>query len=812
MIGKQTIKAIGLYTSTNDLTAPEGALRVAKNINISNSNLITPMKGFLKTAGTFDSASDRADKIFHYQDKLFAHLGTYQSADELFYYDSGWNSVGSYSAPSDNRMRVLQSNSNLYFTTSAGIKKLDAFDAGPIAAGTPKGLTIEGSLVTGSTVLDNNKAVAYRLVWGLKDANNNLVLGAPSQRLIVINTTGSTKNVDIEVTIPENITTSHIYQLYRTASVANTVTPNDEMQLVYEGNPSSGEITAKTLTISDITPESLRGATLYTSSSQQGIAFANEQPPLAKDMAKFRDVTFYANTTSKHRVNLTIISASSMANDDTITIDSIVYTAKASETVASGYFALATSGTEAQNIEDTALSLCKVINQYSSSTVYAYYLSGSDDLPGKILLEERSLGGSSFDVTSSNYTPLSISTTETSSNDQFKNGLMWSKPFEPEAAPLVNQTRIGSAEAEILRIIPLQEALIIFKEDGIFRLTGFYPNFDIELMDSSALLIGNETPSILNNQIFCLTTQGICAITSEAKIVSTPIEDELFGILDTNLANVKTMAFGQGYESDRTYSLFIPEEGDSYPNKAYVYNSFTRAFVNHFLTVSTSTVYNNNIFVAKADSNIILEQANTGTARDFATWAFDTTISSISSNTLTLASGVDNISVGDVFYQSDTAYSVVTAIDAFASTITVNNGGLFSTGAIEVRSAINTEVEWLVETFDRHANNKIVNECHLLFKRSLVGDGTVSFATDLQPSFSEVTASGTDTLGFGLSPFGTTPFGDVLESKPTRVWLPRGRQRGNWLKVKFKHAYSFSDWALQGLTLFGKAGSTKTNR
>src|SRR5690606_38690766 len=101
-----------------------------------------------------------------------------------------------------------------------------------------------------------------------------------------------------------------------------------------------------------------------------------------------------------HRYFLTLLSAATISAEETITIGGVTYTAKATENIANAELDLASVGSAAQNIRDTALSLVRVINRHASSTVYAYYLSGPDDLPGKMLLEERGIGGSAFSLTS----------------------------------------------------------------------------------------------------------------------------------------------------------------------------------------------------------------------------------------------------------------------------------------------------------------------------------------------------------------------------------------------------------------------------
>ena len=229
--------------------------------------------------------------------------------------------------------------------------------------------------------------VGYRALFGIRDANNNLIYGAPTQFTSVANNTGATANVQVTFSIPSGITTSHFYQVYRSAQTAgSTIIPIDDEQLVYEGNPTSGDLSNGYIQITNSTPDSLRGLPLYTGSSQEGISQQNEPPPFCKDFCAFKNFGIYANVQNPQRKKLTILSVagtSGIAIGDTLVIAGVTFTAQASETVSSGYFQVFSSGTPAQNIANTANSLIKVINRYTANTAtYAYLLSGPTDLPG----------------------------------------------------------------------------------------------------------------------------------------------------------------------------------------------------------------------------------------------------------------------------------------------------------------------------------------------------------------------------------------------------------------------------------------------
>lgn len=820
------LRAKGLYTSWSELSeVPEGALLKADNVDISADNIIQPRTGLERQSVGFTDSADRTDKLWEYQSKQFAHHGTLLSADTVSYFDSGaWTSVGTFSAPTGTRIRPLEASQNLYFTTSAGVQKLDSYDATVRLSGAFKGLDLQASVTGSSGFLANNYIVAYRVVWGVEDANGNLQLGAPSQRADVTNTAGATRDVSLTFTVPSGVTTSWLYQVYRSAQLDNssgTVEPNDELQLVYEGNPTSGQISAGTVTITDIVPDSLRGATIYTAASQQTIAAQNERPPLAKDMASFRDVVFYANVASKHRYYLTCISVGGTDGvqvDDTISIGGITYTAKSAETIASAQFQVTTSGSASQNIKDTSLSLVKVINRHSSSTVYAYYLSGPNDLPGKILLEERGIGGSAFVITASrstSWTPTGIpssGTTETSSNDNFKNGLMWSKPFEPESVPLVNQVQVGNKDSQILRILPLKDALIIFKEDGIFRLTGYYPSYDIELLDSSSRLIGPETTQILNNQIYCLTDQGVVVVSDGVRIISRPIEQSLLDLFASDIDLVKSVSFGVSYETQRKYYLWLPtSSSDTYATQAFVWNVFTSTWTRHTVPVSIGFTTTTQLYVGDPSSNFVLKDRKTSTYADYADYKGQVTITAADDTLLTLAS-VSSVSVGDLIYEGSTLFAYVTSIDSLNSTVTVNTNPGFTLSTVDLLAPISTEVQWIPVTAGNPGIMKHFHTTQLMFKKDFSGTGYMTYESDLSESTDEVALSGSEIGAWGLFSWGSVPWGGDPRSRPVRQWVPRSKQRCSQLRVGFRHAFAFSNWQLQGLSINFEPGTERTSR
>ena len=344
---KTILEAKGLYTDPNLLSkVPEGALVEADNIVIDRDGVIESRRGFAQYGNEFGIGTDRAKQLLVYKNRLLVHYGDtllFNSVPHNNTEDSNFLAFdGSYSETEfGRRIRGIESNRNFYFTTDSGIKKISAksasdFTTSPgfiINAGGVKALDVTGQLNTeGVGFLPPNSKVAYRVVWGYTDANDNLILGTVSSRLVMTNFSDVNANVDLEFVIPETVDSNYFYQIYRTAvftAVGNLtldlIDPGDEMQLVIEEFPDAAELAASLVQITDITPEDFRqgGTFLYTNpNSGQGIGQNNEPPPLAKDLTMYQNTVFYANTVSKANKTIALLSTSGLVSGvSSITID-----------------------------------------------------------------------------------------------------------------------------------------------------------------------------------------------------------------------------------------------------------------------------------------------------------------------------------------------------------------------------------------------------------------------------------------------------------------------------------------------------------
>lgn len=811
-----TTKPRGLQRYPNQLSVERGALVLAKNAVQDRDDIVEVRRGLKHYGTSLTFASDKKPNTFYeFSDRL---LLSYDNKIALDSDDAGtWSNYSGTFSPAlgASVCRSVQANKNLYITTDTGIKKLETTAAAFASAGMPKALDGVASTTGGSGWMSDSTQAAYRVVWGIKDSNLNLILGSPSQRIIVVNSSGGTRNVSLTFSIPSGITTSHFFQVYRSVmSTGVSVDPNDELGLVYEANPTSGEISALSITFTDIAPEGLRGATLYTSPSQQGIGQANERPPLCRDMVAFKNHIFFLNTVSRHRFIVTLVSVggTGLVANDTITIGSTTYTGKASENAAAAEFLVSTGGTAADNIETTAISLVRVINQYTSNTsYYAYYVSGYNDLPGQILIEERGIGGASFALISTRGNAFSPTlptsgTAQSSTNFTSPNGVGIAKQLQPEAVPIGNILLAGSADKKILRGVALRDSIFLLKEDGIYRIVGdTVANFTVSLFDETVILKGDETAVSFNNQVFFFSNQGIVAVSETGvDVISRPIEADLFEL--SALDNFLDNTFGIAYESDRKYILFtIADEDDTFATQAYVFNVFTNSLTGPWpMNRSCGIVKkaDDKLYLGSWDQNsrYIYQERKSFTNGDYADEEFPLTIVSSSTTTITV-SDTTGLVEGDKITQGARFGIIGSVTDS--THVVVDRTENWAAGSATAYRPIDVELTFVPDTANNPGILKQFTEATLFFERANFRALSIGFSSNFSPGIEEIETPTPPPEGpWGSFPWGSVPWGGGSPSvQPIRTYVPLRKQRCSWLNLHIQHNEALGHFAFSGYSL-----------
>lgn len=815
---------LGLYTYANTVgQVPAGAMVAALNVVIDKPGVVETRRGFTPW-GT--ALSGTINKLFAYKDRLLSHHGTTLSYDSD---GSGtWvDYTGTFVAITGEKMRAVEVNQNLYFTTNNGLYKLDALTGNPYQAGGVPALDTTAALTGSSGFLANGSQVAYRITWVYIDANNNLIEGNPSPSVIIANSSGGTRNANVTFTIPSTVTTAYYYRVYRTQS--STVTPGDTMFLAYSAQPTSGEISAKAVTVTDVTPDALLGLLLYTSPGAQGQFQTNDPPPLAKDICVFQGMTFYANCQTIQQFYITLISVGSpngIQVGDTISLVGSVtntYTGASSNNFASQQFKVDTSGTVAQNIDATARNIVSAINQDSTNTeFYATYLTGYSQLPGQILIYARNLshgifyGRSSRGGAFSPVLPLA-GITYASSNNTVVNGIYVSKVGQAEAVPVQNLIFIGtganSASFTVYRMKALRDAVIVESKGGVFRITGNSPDsLTVQPYDTTVIQYGNETADVLNNSVYSFTTQGIMSVTeSGSQIVSRNVEGDILQLsAPAVFTHFSTLAFGLAYESDRKYILFMSDNtaATSVSDLQYVYNWITQAFTTWNLNCTCAVInpFDNRMYFGGTDT-FVWQERKTFTAGDYADKQVNCNILSFTGKTV-VVDAVGAAQIGWTLGQGVTSglggvSSVITGIAG--TTLTVTDTVTWTVSSAAMFQPISASVTYAPLTCGYPTYIKRFEPVmQFIFSAANFNTATVSFTTDMFPAAQTVSLTPKNNgQAWGVLPWGTFNWGTSGSNlQPIPTIVPKSCMVGHWLNITISLNQAFQNLALDGVTGF----------
>lgn len=250
--------------------------------------------------------------------------------------------------------------------------------------------------------------------------------------------------------------------------------------------------------------------------------------------------------------------------------------------------------------------------------------------------------------------------TTVSTNDVNINRLYYSKLNQPEAVPSLNYFDVGSGDKAILRIFPLRDTLFVFKEDGLFRVSGETAPFVLDLFDTSCVLTAPETIGISNNNIYGWTIKGITQVTETgSKEVSRPVDTEILKIGSASYPNFKTVSWGCGYDSDNSYIVYTNSTvNDDIANIAYRYCTLTNTWTNFNRTQNCGIVakFDDKMYMGSGTASTIHQERKNFDRTDYADTDFTVSLSNagLTNSTNLSFTSVTDIVIGDVITQDQT--------------------------------------------------------------------------------------------------------------------------------------------------------------
>jgi hypothetical protein len=374
-----------------------------------------------------------------------------------------------------------------------------------------------------------------------------------------------------------------------------------------------------------------------------------------------------------------------------------------------------------------------------------------------------------------------------SSNAAEVNRIEYSKYQQSESVALKNYLYVGARNKAILRIVPLRDRLYVFKEDGVFTVSGDDPYLRVDSFDSTVKLVSPDSAVVLNNRIYCHTNQGVVAISDGGvQIISRPIEDSVLPLLSS------TGSWGCAYDSDRCYLLGLSSSSSYSASEIWVYNYLVDAWTRWTPARTCAAVDPaNDVLYLGGTSAVTYKERKTRTYIDYADASTSINVTYTAGSRSCTTASTSGLSAGTYIIPGGNPAAVVVSVDS-GTAFTISTAAVNSaTQATTVFTPFTCTVEWLDNAAGDPHTSKQFREATLHFQKANYYAGSATFKTDLS------TSSATSSLQSTSFSAGAEP----TEIMNKRLLVPAAKQRGNLVRVGFSIAEAMASWQLAGYTL-----------
>lgn len=486
-----------------------------------------------------------------------------------------------------------------------------------------------------------------------------------------------------------------------------------------------------------------------------------------------------------------------------------------------------TNSSVAAQLRNTAKGLVKAINRDASSLIYARYTSALTDTPGQILLSAKGFTGQIFlraNTTTAGgaFAPplpnsFAAGTQVFSRNDQRPNSSFFSKLSEPEAVPLANEFLAGPKNEAILRVFALRDSVIYITEGGIYRGTGDGPfNFTVTALDTTIKPIAGDSAYLLNNQVFVLSNQGVCAVSeSSVQILSRKVENIFEPIVGS--PNISTATCAVAYESDRSYRISTLEPNVDTKNKTFLYNVLNDTWTESDKLFDAAIVGPSDTMFSTT-GNVIYKERKNGNRLDYCDQNFSVTVASVSADKLsaTISSPSTVPAIGDIIVKNN-VFSRIKSVAGSSPTYTVEfyrQTNLVAADAPQIYKAYTSIVKMSpfhagavgrakqFAQLQLHTRSAQITRLRILFTGPVFGGSEeVSWTIG---EVGSITQGGWGEIPWGFFPWGLEDgINTIYKTEPApiiRIYVPRFQQRSTYIQAYFEHSDAGETMDIQALS------------
>lgn len=458
----------------------------------------------------------------------------------------------------------------------------------------------EAPAVTTSTAVGtafaNNTAWAYRYILGLKLPDGRITTSAPSERVILTNTTGAIRNGSVTCYPSPGLPYDGMpfVQLYRTKTVASTLDPGDQMFLCYEVALTYGAGAV----IEDLLPDANLGPELYTNQTADGLAYASLPPPaFATEICSFQQQMVLGNYNPQASVRVKVLGTTPLVSGtsnvvftqgptqgfSTVFLGAVLtlVATTAATSPGSNLFQIGTGGTAAQNAAQTARNIVSCINRSPDAYFFQAFYDEND--PGAFTVVSLYPGASKGQVTTRSggktLTQSSVTFSTNASTAFFtiaanistrsQNAAIYSDVKIPDSMPVIYGIEIGPNTEAIQRMLPISDRMLAVKDDSVMSVD---QSFGVQIYDTALSCSFPNSFAKLNNQWIGLFTRGFCSLNgSQAVAIGRAIDRDVTSQVSGSVTAPYTFTSAAAIDVYGNYACTV---GD----RTFVYNTLAQAW------------------------------------------------------------------------------------------------------------------------------------------------------------------------------------------------------------------------------------------
>ena len=397
----------------------------------------------------------------------------------------------------------------------------------------------------------------------------------------------------------------------------------------------------------------------------------------------------------------------------------------------------------------------------------------------------------------------------------------YSRADLPEAVPFLNFIDVGDSDAYIKQIVPLRDALLVFKDDGVFRISGSAPDaWAVDALERDVRLLHPECTALMDGRCYALTDRGMTLFTEGGLqgFVSAPIAESLRFLLP---ANYTGPARGFGMTAHPELGLILlqvhPTIAATGASDYYVYhvarNAWTKwartdrccAYSANYEAVLVAPSYTNDVW------QILQQRTAQSAASTYADQIIDIAGSSVAANVATVTKATFNGNVpqvGDILsIPANNEFARITLVaDAGATYIITCEPGLSNGAGLTVRwyQGYQCTMQWQASYMGPVGRGALWQEMQMELLGPMVNISAASYPTFELGGLNDQRA-GEQTVSCIIKYLPT-------HSAPVRIGTPRAIARGAQFYPVVKVWNSALLWGLGPLSLTLRGTSTRVGR